>query len=68
MNRGEGCKDCLANGGCVSPEECMGCNGQVSCNHDYFPKSYDHYGKRIDTPKEKRKERFCKLKKLFNFK
>jgi hypothetical protein len=44
MDRGEGCKTCLANGGCISPEECMGCNGKTPCNHDYFPSSYNPDG------------------------
>jgi len=37
MERGNACKDCLVTKGVVSYEECMGCNGQTSCNQDYFP-------------------------------
>jgi len=36
-DRGIGCKTCLVNKGVVSPEECIGCNGQKDCNEDYFP-------------------------------
>jgi hypothetical protein len=43
-DRGPGCENCLANGGCVSPEECMGCDGKVSCNYDYFPELYNPDG------------------------
>jgi len=32
MNRGPACKDCPANGGQYSPEECMGCDGTKSCD------------------------------------
>ena len=37
-DRGIACQTCLVNQGVVSLEECMGCNGLVNCNNDYFPK------------------------------
>jgi len=43
-NIGKGCKDCLVNKGVVHPEECIGCDGRMPCNHDYFPYSYNPDG------------------------
>jgi len=32
MNKGPACKDCPANSGVYSPEECIGCDGSRSCD------------------------------------
>jgi hypothetical protein len=50
-NNGNGCKDCFVNTGVVSPDECIGCDGQTSCNDAYFPKTTI----KIPTSKPKRK-------------
>lgn len=49
MPRGEGCKNCGVTTGWIHPEECIGCNGERSANHDYYPESYNYDG----SPKQK---------------
>lgn len=44
MNRGGGCSNCGVNFGWIHPEECIGCNGGRSANHDYYPDVYDYDG------------------------
>lgn len=44
MDRGSACIHCLVNGGGVSPEECIGCSGEIPCNYDYYPTIYNKDG------------------------
>lgn len=60
MNRGTGCEKCGANGGFISPEECIGCDGSVSANQYYYPEIFHRDG----SPKEDVKSQSL-LKKLY---